>query len=348
MTFNEVFEELKDYFTSNYPNFKYFDNNDWFHIKQQTYPGANTEVGYHITFNNSQINDNYFIINWSFSFAIDNRISDHFNLLNDIYESLINMLTYSFPFTGLNIGFENTKDVFVKNDTSFNNRSEYTIYNFINIVTTVNHDISILFDYDGNIYPTAEIGGQTWTAAPLRTTHLNDGTSIANVKANDDWLNLTDAGYCAYNNDDADVQTYGLLYNGYTALKNNIAPLGWKIPSDDDWKTLEQYLGMSNAQANLTGDRGTDEGGKLKATGTNQWHTPNTGATNLAGFNNFPSGYRNSSDASLSSKFYNSLIWTNSLNLANIYIRKLSYNKQTIYRNSVSKLTGCSIYCVRK
>lgn len=48
------------------------------------------------------------------------------------------------------------------------------------------------------------------------------------------------------------------------------------MPSDDEWKELEMYLGMSQADADSEGWRGTDEGGKLKETGTTHWDIPNT------------------------------------------------------------------------
>jgi len=81
------------------------------------------------------------------------------------------------------------------------------------------------------------------------------------------------------------VATYGRLYNWHAvADMGNIAPAGWHVASDAEWKQLEMYLGMSQTESDQTGWRGTDEGGKLKEIGTVHWISPNTGATNESGF----------------------------------------------------------------
>ena len=74
-----------------------------------------------------------------------------------------------------------------------------------------------------------------------------------------------------------------------------VCPSGWHLPSDAEWKELEIHLGMSQSEADQSLWRGTDEGEKLKETGTSHWNSPNTGATNSSGFTALPGGSRNSS-----------------------------------------------------
>lgn len=52
--------------------------------------------------------------------------------------------------------------------------------------------------------------------------------------------------------------TYGNLYTYEEAVAN--APEGWRLPTDEDWKKLEQALGMSTSESNTLGWRGSHEG----------------------------------------------------------------------------------------
>ena len=55
-------------------------------------------------------------------------------------------------------------------------------------------------------------------------------------------------------------------YDNAQSICSELMGLGqWHLPSDDDWKELEIFLGMSPETADEEGNRGTDEGGKLKS-----------------------------------------------------------------------------------
>ena len=149
-------------------------------------------------------------------------------------------------------------------------------------------------DIDGNVYQTVKIGDQVWMVENLKVTRYRDGTPIPNVKSNGDWIFLNAGARCAYNNSEKTADTYGYLYNWYAVKDSrNIAPAGWHVPTDADWKELEMYLGMNLSEADNSGWRGTVEGGMLKEAGTSHWQSPNIGATNESGFFALPGGYRN-------------------------------------------------------
>jgi len=81
-------------------------------------------------------------------------------------------------------------------------------------------------------------------AENLKTTKLNDGTSIPLVTSSATWGTLSTPAYCWYNNDEASYKvTYGALYNWYTVNTGKLCPSGWHIPNDAEWTTLTNYLG---------------------------------------------------------------------------------------------------------
>ena len=77
-----------------------------------------------------------------------------------------------------------------------------------------------------------------------------------------------------------------MLYNWYAVTNsNNIAPEGWHVPTDNEWKEMEQSLGMSSADANRVSWRGYDEGEKLKIAAPVGWSKySDIWGTNESGF----------------------------------------------------------------
>jgi len=142
-------------------------------------------------------------------------------------------------------------------------------------------------DYDGNNYPVVNIGGQIWMGESLKTTHYMNGTPIPNITDNTEWAQQESGAYCWYNNEDANKDVYGALYNWYTVVnENNIAPVGWHVP------TKNEIIELTDAP----GGGYSHNGGKLKETGTEHWFEPNVGATNEFGFTALPGGYRSNTD----------------------------------------------------
>jgi uncharacterized protein (TIGR02145 family) len=213
----------------------------------------------------------------------------------------------------------------------------------------VENDLFTLTDIDGNSYDVIKIGDQLWMADNLSTLTYNDGIPIPNVTDNTAWINLTTGAYCWYNNDSATyAPTYGALYNWFAVNTGHLCPAGWHVPGDEEWKELEMYLGMSQAEADAEDWRGTDEGGKMKETGTSHWTSPNTGATNSSGFTALPGGYRNFNNGYFNYKggtagFGSSTEYDNDL----AWHRELYYGYSEVYRTKYYKNYGFSIRCLR-
>jgi uncharacterized protein (TIGR02145 family) len=134
-----------------------------------------------------------------------------------------------------------------------------------------------VMDKDFNYYNVITIGTQTWMQE-----NLNVGKEISFKQAQED--NGITEKWCF------DCKTYGGLYTWWEMMQYNpqdtmgliephtqeICPDGWHIPTNDEWKILQIFIGGS--------------GGKLKETGLSHWQTPNYGATNETGFTALPGG----------------------------------------------------------
>ena len=213
-------------------------------------------------------------------------------------------------------------------------------------VTQLGLETSTMTDIDGNVYPTVKIGSQWWMAKNLKVTKYRNGSSIPNVTDNSEWAGLSTGAYCFYDNADSNITAHGLLYNWYAVDDSrNIAPDGWHVPSDDEWKELEMYLGMSRSDADNEGWRGTDEGSKLKA--ASGWYNNGNG-TNESGLKALPGGYRDYSDGTVSGLGYSGLWWSSTENSAALaWRRALSYLRSDVYRKGTNKQYGISLRCVK-
>ncbi|MFO7574750.1 MAG: FISUMP domain-containing protein [Bacteroidales bacterium] len=143
-----------------------------------------------------------------------------------------------------------------------------------------------------------------------------------------------------------EIDPYGLYYTWYAASDNRkLCPVGWRIPTDSEIKNLEIYLGMSLAAVDLTGYRGTDEGDKLKESGTLHWQDPNNG-TNSTGFNAVPSGIR-FYDGSYNYYHYSTYWWTISEKESDsAWSRGLTSSSGQIVRSYMHKSNALSIRCI--
>jgi uncharacterized protein (TIGR02145 family) len=112
---------------------------------------------------------------------------------------------------------------------------------------------------DGKVYKIVKIGSQTWFAENLNYLVIGLGSSCYDDEADN----------CA---------KYGRLYNWETAKQ--ICPIGWRLPSDDDWTALVDYTGNKETA-----------GTKLKSTAG--WNEDGNGKDDF-GFSALPGGIGNS------------------------------------------------------
>jgi uncharacterized protein (TIGR02145 family) len=156
-----------------------------------------------------------------------------------------------------------------------------------------------LKDVDGNVYHTVKIGTQIWLAENYRVTRFTDGTPIPHVSDSVAWQNLSTPGYCTYENTAVPdtIKKYGALYNWYCVNSNRFAPLGWHVPTDDDWEILLNNL--INKGYNWDGVKRGNHVAKALAAQSGWKPFGITGMpgneildNNRSGFNGFATGFR--------------------------------------------------------
>jgi uncharacterized protein (TIGR02145 family) len=156
-------------------------------------------------------------------------------------------------------------------------------------------DDNLIRDADGNVYHTVTIGSQIWAVENLKTTKYDDNTDIPLVTDNAEWAALSTPACCWYNNDIANKEVYGALYNWYTVSTNKLCPNGWHVPTDADWTNLTEYL-----TNNGYGYEGSGEDIGKSVADTSGWTIdPTAGnvgndqsSNNSSGFTAIPSGNR--------------------------------------------------------
>ncbi len=208
--------------------------------------------------------------------------------------------------------------------------------------------------YEGQTYATVQIGEQCW----LRE-NLNIGTRINSTQGGYQQMdNDIIEKYC-YNNDEANCGVYGGLYEWPEAMQymtsegaQGICPVGWHIPTDNEWKILEgavdsQYP-VGDPEWDIVGWRGLNAGGNLKETGIIHWNPPNTGATNQSGFTNRAGGCRSHSNGHLYDLGSTSSDWTSSQsNSGYAWGRKMFFQGTEIGRYSYNQDDGFSVRCLK-
>jgi uncharacterized protein (TIGR02145 family) len=182
-----------------------------------------------------------------------------------------------------------------------------------------------------------QIGNQIWSTEDLNTSYFTNGEPIPQAKSNEEWFmaaSKKQPAWCYYNNDSTIGVKYGKLYNWYAVNDpRGIAPIGWHIPSNDEWIILENYLG------------GMQDAGK-KIISTNDCST-NRNETNESGFSGIPGGNRGCTGAfGLLNEQAN---WWSSTEYdsINAYSKTVACNKNNVDSGGRFKKMGMSVRCIK-
>ncbi len=197
-----------------------------------------------------------------------------------------------------------------------------------------------LFDFrDGELYRTLKIGDQCWMAEDLRYDCSKSGYN--NIGSANSWSGSNNCGDGEYN---TILYQWPVAMDGSTEESSQgLCPSGWHIPSDDEWKKLEQHLGMTVDEVNKPDWRGNDQGDQLKSLQYNWCLEANSCGT--SGFDAMPVGGRQ-----IDGKFYNvdstSYWWTSTISDTSAWVRRINNINTNIYRNNPTQLYGRGVRCI--
>jgi uncharacterized protein (TIGR02145 family) len=198
--------------------------------------------------------------------------------------------------------------------------------------------------FDGHTYALVGIGTQCWFKENLRSDNYRNGDAIPGNLTDSQWTSPTSGAQTVYNNDPANLATYGRLYNWYAVNDaRGLCPVGFHVPSDSDWMALEMALGMTSAQANGTDWRGTDQGTQLKASSSD---SPPWNGTNSSGFSALPGGFRFGNPGAFTNLGDYGHWWSSSPSGSNAWLRSLS-GFSNVNRDDFDVRNGFSVRCVR-
>lgn len=203
-------------------------------------------------------------------------------------------------------------------------------------------------DADGNVYKTMKMGNQVWMLENLKTTKYNDGTPIAkwtfgnnwyysiNPVAYYQWANTSDLNKVYPNSLSFDY--YGAIYNETALSSGKLAPAGWRIPTEQDFKVLESYV----AAQGYAGNEATALKSKIG------WHSGSGNGTDIFGFNGLPNGYVAHGGTATGSELISS--WaTSEVNAAAKTRRSINLNKngQMVFADFGVSL-GSGVRCIKE
>ena len=223
---------------------------------------------------------------------------------------------------------------------------------------TLAHAQGTVTDIDGNTYDYLTYGTQQWTVENAAMETYRDGTPIPQITDATQWSSLTTGAWCYYDND----PTKGKLYNWYAVAgihdndpntpNKEFAPLGWHVPTDAEWTTLEEHL-----IANGYNYDGTTTGNKIakSMSSTSGWlNSTNAGApgnnqilNNSSNFNVLPHGYRNLNGV-FYEESYDGIVWSVTVDDPTHSWNRIIYSDQnSVIRNNGYSKSGSSVRFVQ-
>jgi len=166
----------------------------------------------------------------------------------------------------------------------------------------------------------------------LHTKKFYDGSPIPTLT--DSLIDSSEKYYAVKMNEKDNESVY---YNWHAIQTGKLCPVGWHVPTDEEWDIMIQHLG------------GVDiAGGKLKECGTHNWHEPNVDATNVCNFSAKATGFFGEK---LAQSIKTGCIWWTASPYENnpsfAWTRCIYNSESVIYRASAPKKLGFAVRCMK-
>jgi len=218
---------------------------------------------------------------------------------------------------------------------------------------------------DGKTYNTVKIGDQWWLAENLAyLPEVRPSSEPEFVFPQPEEVS-TDKYYYVYDYQGTNVSeakatdmyiARGVLYNFEAAQTACMA--GWHLPSDEEWKTLEKYLGMNSSESDEGGKENSNNfrnsgevGKKLKS--ISGWAEDGNG-NNSSGFNALPGGSRLYYGEGFGRGEKDAIFWSSTKNESPdtwkpfaAWFRMLVSEHDGVWRSNTNPNGGYSIRCVK-
>ena len=199
--------------------------------------------------------------------------------------------------------------------------------------------------FDGHTYALVGIGSQCWFKENLRSDNYRNGDAIPGNLTDGQWTSTgsgaqavygegTSAVYSGSSDEVANLTSYGRLYNWYAVNDaRGLCPVGFHVPTDNEWTVLENALGGSSVA-----------GTALKSSAAD---SPPWDGSNTSGFSALPGGYRNYYSGYFFYLGDYGYWWSSSPSGSDAWFRYLSSGDSLVSRYYFSVRFGFSVRCVR-
>ncbi len=227
-------------------------------------------------------------------------------------------------------------------------QKQSAVYGFLILVLTIITTLSCLraegadraVDIDGHGYNTVSKGGKVWMRDNLNVSRYRNGDEITQAETREEWLDAAAKGegaWCYYNNDKAKGKTYGRLYNWFAVNDpRGIAPVGWHVPSREEWDNLATALA------------GVALPGRKKSPALKVWHYPSASVDNAIHFNAVPGGIRETEDDAFRFIGEEAFFWSASeATPAFASYAQFNFENSEIKLFLQEKREGISVRCIR-